>query len=297
MHEVKYQGGPIVSQFILYQDRIVPRDQGKVDIEDRGYQFGDGIYEAIAVYNGELFLLDLHMKRLQRSARELSIQLPYSIEHLTDNLKKLIKANAIDDGVVYFQITRGAAPRVHYFPENIPTVLTGSTEDHLTDNDRTKGIRTTLAEDIRWLRCDIKTLNLLGNVLANQKAHELGVAEAILHRGNTVTEGSSSNVFIVKDGKLITHPADHFILNGITRQFVIRLAGEIGIPVEERTYSVDELLAADEAFISSTGNQAMPIIAIDQTRISGGKPGPVTRQINAAFSEKVKAFRETAVSR
>ncbi|WP_010631263.1 D-amino-acid transaminase [Sporolactobacillus vineae] len=286
-----------MSQFILYQDQIVPRDQGKVDIEDRGYQFGDGIYEAIAVYSGELFLLDLHMKRLQRSARELSIQLPYSIDHLTDNLNKLIKANAIDDGVVYFQITRGAAPRVHYFPDKIPTVLTGSTEDHLTENDRTKGIRTTLAEDIRWLRCDIKTLNLLGNVLANQKAHELGVAEAILHRGDTVTEGSSSNVFIVKDGKLITHPADHFILNGITRQFVIRLAGEIGIPVDERTYSVDELLASDEAFISSTGNQAMPIIAIDQTEISGGKPGPVTRQINAAISEKVKAFRKAAVSR
>jgi D-amino acid aminotransferase len=274
----------------------MPREQGKVDIEDRGYQFGDGIYEAIAVYNGKMFLLDLHMKRLKRSARELSINLPYSIDRLTENLNKLIKANAIDDGVVYFQITRGTAPRVHYFPENIPTVLTGSAEDHLTDNDRAKGIRTTLAEDVRWLRCDIKTLNLLGNVLANQKAHELGVAEAILHRGDTVTEGSSSNVFIVKDGRLVTHPADHLILNGITRQFVIQLAGELGIPVDERTYSVDELLAADEAFISSTGNQAMPIISIDEKEVSGGKPGPVTKKINAAFSDKVKLFREAAFS-
>lgn len=285
-----------MSKFILYQGQIVPRDQGKVDIEDRGYQFGDGIYEAIAVYNGEMFLLDLHMKRLQRSARELSIKLPLSIEQLTDSLNQLIAANAIDDGVVYFQITRGAAPRVHYFPEAIPTVLTGSAEDHLTDNDRSKGIRTTLAEDIRWLRCDIKTLNLLGNVMANQKAHEMGVAEAILHRGDTVTEGSSSNVFIVKDEKLITHPANHYILNGITRQFIIRLAGELGISVEERTYTVDDLLSADEAFISSTGNQAMPIIAIDDTVVSGGKPGPVTKRINTAFSEKVKAFRSAAVS-
>lgn len=279
---------------ILYQDQLLPREEGKTDIEDRGYQFGDGIYEAIRVYSGRMFLVDLHMKRLIRSARELRLQLPYDTGHLTANLEKLIKANKIEDGMVYFQITRGVAPRQHFFPDGISSVLTGKASAMVRDPHPAEGIKTVLADDIRWLRCDIKTLNLLGNVLAKQKAHEAGAEEAILHRGDTVTEGSSSNVFIVKEGRLVTHPADHFILNGITRIFVINLASKLSIPVIEQNISVEDLLSADEVFITSTGHEVKPVVQIDRHQISFGKAGEITRRLIAAF--ETEAARMTQAS-
>ncbi|WP_332238561.1 D-amino-acid transaminase [Sporolactobacillus sp. KGMB 08714] len=282
---------------ILYQDQFLPRDRGRVDMEDRGYQFGDGIYEAIRVYGGRLFLLDLHMKRLERSAGELRLQLPYSIGHLTDNLQTLIEKNKIDDGLIYFQITRGAAPRKHLFPEGAESVLTGSAINlPRRSAPGEAGIKVSLIDDIRWLRCDIKTLNLLGNVLAKQEAHEQGSEEAILHRGNTVTEGSSCNVFIVKEGRLVTHPADHFILNGITRLFVLGLAKKLSIPVEERLFSTEELFSADEVFITSTGAEVTPVVRIDNQLIAGGRPGAVARRLIDAFNEEVARIRTAALS-
>jgi D-alanine transaminase len=282
--------------FILYQNQLLPREKGKVDMEDRGYQFGDGIYEAIRVYSGQMFLLEGHMKRLVRSARELRIKLPCSIENLTDNLKQLIKRNAIGDGMVYFQITRGAAPRKHYFPDGVSPVLTGSATLFPRDKHREEGIKVVLAEDIRWLRCDIKTLNLLGNVLAKQKAHENGAEEAIQHRGDIVTEGASSNVFIVRGGKLITHPADHYILNGITRLFVLDLASKLNIPVVERTFTLEELFAADEAFITSTGNEVKPVTQIDDHPVSDGKAGEITLKLAEAFDRAVNRVKGATLS-
>ncbi|WP_445783439.1 D-amino-acid transaminase [Sporolactobacillus caesalpiniae] len=282
---------------ILYQDQFIDREQAKVDIEDRGYQFGDGIYEAMMVYSGHIFLLEPHMKRLERSARELSLSLPYSVGHLTENIKKLIELNNLEDGVVYFQITRGAAPRQHFFPDNTPTVITGSVSVRTRDlTNRPKGIKACLADDIRWLRCDIKTLNLLGNVLAKQKAHVSGAGEAILHRESTVTEGSSSNVFIVKNGQLVTHPADHFILNGITRLFVFDLAKQLDIPYVERKFTVDELLDADEVFITSTSNEVNPVLQIDDQIINNGKQGPISERLIAAFDAEVERIRSFSLS-
>ncbi|RYL90328.1 D-amino-acid transaminase [Sporolactobacillus sp. THM7-4] len=281
---------------ILYQDKFLPREQGQVDMEDRGYQFGDGIYEAIRVYGGKMFLLDLHMKRLERSARELRLKLPYSLEHLTDNLNQLIRQNQINEGLVYFQITRGAAHRQHLFPDHIESVLTGSAVSLPREETlRPNGIKVSLVDDIRWLRCDIKTLNLLGNVLARQEAHEKGSEEAILHRGATVTEGSSCNVFIVQNGQLVTHPADHFILNGITRLHVIDLAGKLNIPVEERTFSTDELYHADEVFITSTGAEVKPVVQIDERVIASGKPGSITQKLMNAFDEEVARIKAAAL--
>ncbi|MFT8390888.1 MAG: D-amino-acid transaminase [Sporolactobacillus sp.] len=281
---------------ILYQDKFVTREQGRVDMEDRGYQFGDGIYEAIRVYNGNLFLLDWHMERLARSARELRLTLPYSLAQLTDNLKELIRRNAIGDGLVYFQITRGAAKRQHDFPAGIAPILTGSAIEMVRDPDRSKGITAVLAEDIRWLRCDIKTLNLLGIVLAKQAATEAGAAEAILHRGSVITEGTSCNAFIVKEDRLLTHAADHFILNGITRRFVFELAERLSIPVVEREYTVEELLTADEVFITSTGKEVTAVTKIDDIVIGNGEAGPLTRRLIAAFSEEVERVRAGAFS-
>lgn len=287
-----YRKGTHIVSVILYNDTFLTREQGKVDMEDRGYQFGDGIYEALRVYNGKMFLLDLHMKRLARSARELRLTLPYDTDHLAENLDKLIKENKMENGYVYFQITRGAIARKHRFPEKtISCVLTGSVEETSQDEDlHAEGIKASLVDDIRWLRCDIKTLNLLGNVLANQDAFEKGADEAILHRDGVVTEGSTCNVFIVKDGTLITHPANHFILNGITRIFVLELANRLGIPVEERTYTTEELLNADEAFITSTGVRVTPVVQIDDHLVRDGKPGQITTRLLDAFNQDVDQF-------
>ncbi|MCO7125680.1 D-amino-acid transaminase [Sporolactobacillus shoreicorticis] len=277
---------------VLYQDQFIDRDQAKVDIEDRGYQFGDGIYEALMVYSGRIFLLEPHMKRLERSARELDLALPYSTDHIIENIKKLIELNHLDDGVVYFQITRGAAARQHFFPENTPAVITGTVAGKIRDlSKRPQGIKAILADDIRWLRCDIKTLNLLGNVLAKQKAHASGAGEAILHREAIVTEGSSSNVFIVKDGTLVTHPADHYILNGITRLFVFDLAKKMNIPLAQREFTVDELLDADEVFITSTSNEVNPVLQIDDRLINGGEPGRIEKKLIDAYDAEVERIR------
>ncbi|MFT8709528.1 MAG: D-amino-acid transaminase [Sporolactobacillus sp.] len=281
---------------ILYNDSFLAREQGKVDMEDRGYQFGDGIYEALRIYNGQMFLLDLHMKRLERSARELRLELPYSFAHLRENLSQLIQKNELVDGYIYFQITRGAIARKHRFPEKkIPCVVTGSVEATGKEDDlHARGMKVSLIDDIRWLRCDIKTLNLLGNVLANQQAYEEGSDDAILHRNGIVTEGTTCNAFIVKDGTLVTHPADHMILNGITRLFVLQLAERLGIPVEERTYTTDELLNADEAFITSTGVRVTPVVQIGHQKVADGMPGPITKQLLDAYNHEVEQFIHAA---
>lgn len=287
----------MILSIILYNDSFIPREQGKVDMEDRGYQFGDGIYEAIRVYGGQLFLSDWHMDRLERSARELRLRLPYGRDHLIDNLHRLIEKNQLDDGFIYFQITRGSAPRQHRFPDKSESVLTGkATAAPRAESLHPDGIKAVFAEDIRWLRCDIKTLNLLGNVLAKQKAFESGAEGAILHRGEVVTEGSSSNVFIVKDGRLMTHPADHYILNGITRRFVLKLAKRLSIPVDERLYTTDELFAADEVFFTNTGAEVGPVIQVDDRLVADGKPGPLTKRLMEAFDEEVSRIKSSSVN-
>ncbi|GAA0447072.1 D-amino-acid transaminase [Lentibacillus halophilus] len=269
---------------MLYNDQLVKRDR-IIDIEDRGYQFGDGVYEVIGVYDGQPFLLDDHMHRLQRSAREIRLTLPFEVNSLKTNLQKLIEANGLNEGVIYLQVSRGVAPRLHDFPGGktqavtIAYTLEEERKTKLEDNGGTA----MLTEDIRWLRCDIKTLNLLPNVLAKQEAVENGAVEAILHRGDTVTEASASNVFIVKNGELYTHPANNYILNGITRQTIIQLCGELGLNVHEEAFTVETLLKADEVFISATKMDIAPIVEVDGRTIGKGKPGSVTRQLVKSF--------------
>nr|WP_269411718.1 D-amino-acid transaminase [Lentibacillus daqui] len=269
---------------MLYNDRIVKREN-LVDIEDRGYQFGDGIYEVIGVYNGTPLMLDEHMARLQRSAREIQLTLPSSINHLKNNLLELVKQNELNEGIIYMQVSRGVAPRWHQFPntEVSPVTIAYTREEPRETNVEDEGATAVLTEDIRWLRCDIKTLNLLPNVLAKQKAVEHHAIEAILHRGNVVTEASASNVFIVKNGELYTHPANNYILNGITRQKVLQLCHDLNVKVNEKLYTVDDLLHADEVFISATKLDVVPILHVDEHIIGSGKPGMITRQIIAAF--------------
>lgn len=275
--------------YSLWNDRIVADNEVVVDKEDRGYQFGDGVYEVVKVYNGQLFTMEEHVDRFYASAEKIKITIPYTKDKLYTLLHQLVEANEINTGHIYFQITRGACPRNHIFPcDDVQPVLTGNAKENPRPiANFENGVKATFVEDIRWLRCDIKSLNLLGAVLAKQEAHEKGCYEAILHRGETVTEGSSSNIYGVKDGVLYTHPADNLILNGITRQVILKCAEEIGMPVKEETFTKEQMLTMDEVIVSSTTSEVTPIVDIDGTVISGGKPGEWTRKLQAQFETKI----------
>lgn len=275
--------------FSLWNDQIVKNEEVLVDKEDRGYQFGDGVYEVVKVYNGELFTVNEHIDRFYDSAEKIRITIPYTKDKLHQLLHQLVEANNIDTGHVYFQITRGAGPRNHIFPgDDVKPVLTGNVKENSRPLENfEKGVKATFVEDIRWLRCDIKSLNLLGAVLAKQEAYEKGCYEAILHRDEIITEGSSSNIYGVKEGVLYTHPANNLILNGITRQVIIKCAAEIGLTVNEQAMTKEQLLAMDEVIVSSTTSEVTPIIEIDGTVIGNGTPGEWTRKLQAQFETKI----------
>ncbi|WP_240338396.1 D-amino-acid transaminase [Peribacillus alkalitolerans] len=276
---------------VLFQDQLIEREHAKVDIEDRGYQFGDGVYEVIRIYNGKMFTSDGHLDRLYESAKKISITIPYQKEKIKDLLHQLIAENELKHGIVYMQITRGTSPRNHVFPDaSIEPVLTASTKEYPRPTElMEQGIKVITLEDIRWLRCDIKSLNLLGNVLAKQKAVDVGCFEAIQHRNGTVTEGSSSNVSIVKDGLVFTHPANHLILNGISRQVMLTTCEKSSIPLKEESFSLEQLMNADEVFISGTTVEITPVVEIDGIRIGEGKMGPITSRLQTLFRAEIES--------
>lgn len=274
---------------MLFNEEIIERDN-IVNIEDRAYQFGDGIYEVIGVYGGKPFLLDEHMERLQRSAREIQLSLPYTVEQLKHLLMQLVDTNELIEGIIYMQVSRGIASREHFFPDKHVkpvTVAYTRAEERMSDTED-RGATAVLVEDIRWLRCDIKTLNLLPNALAKQTAVENNAIEAILHRGETVTEASASNVFIVKDGALFTHPANNYILNGITRKQVIQLCHSLGIQVHEERFTVETMLQADEVFVTATKLDIIPILKIDHHPIGKETPGEMTQKLLQAFRSVIR---------
>ncbi|ASK62334.1 D-amino-acid transaminase [Virgibacillus phasianinus] len=273
---------------IIFQNRFMDREEAKVDMEDRGYQFGDGVYEVFRIYDGALFDFDNHLDRLVSSAQKIRIELPLSLNEIKKMLMGLVKENSLVNGTLYVQVTRGVANRTHHFPEHPKALLTAYTKQSERPFETTnKGIQTILMDDIRWLRCDIKSINLLPNVLAKQTAKEQGCKEAIFHRDGIVTEGSSSNVFIINGNDLQTHPANNLILNGITRRNIIGLASGLGLNVKEKPYGVEDLLASDEVFVTSTTLEVSPVIGIDSTVIADGQPGPVTRKLQERFEGRV----------
>ncbi len=277
-------------EYVIVDGQVMDRSAAKVDIEDRGYQFGDGVYEVIRVYNGKMFTGKEHLKRLVESAEKIRMTLPYSPEELESKMEELIAKNELQMGTVYMQFTRGTSPRNHVFPSNevAPTFVAYTRKVARPEDSMEKGVRAILDEDIRWLRCDIKSLNLLGNLLSKQKAAEAGCFEAILHRGETVTEGSHSNISIIKDGVIITHPADNHILNGITRQKVLEICGKEQISFEERAYTLEELNAADEVFSSGTTVEVMPVVEIEGKPVGNGEPGTVTRKLQELFKAEIE---------
>ncbi|KAB2338884.1 D-amino-acid transaminase [Cytobacillus depressus] len=277
-------------EYVIINGDFINRSDAKIDMEDRGYQFGDGVYEVIRVYNGKMFTAKEHLERLMVSGKKIGMEISYSVQEIKDMLTELISKNQLTHGTIYMQVSRGIAPRNHAYPATdvAQTFVANTKSVDRPARNMEKGVNTILVEDIRWLLCDIKSLNLLGNIMAKQKAVDAGCFEAIQHRGDIVTEGSSSNVSIIKDGKVITHPADNLILNGITRQKVLEVCRNNNIPVEEREFSLEELKSADEIFISGTTVEVTPIIEIAGEKVGDGTPGAVSRQIQELFKKAIE---------
>jgi len=277
-------------QFVILNGELLDRSKASIDIEDRGYQFGDGVYEVIRVYNGKMFTEEEHLDRLWASASSIGIEIPYSKKELQEQLKLLIEKDKLAVGTVYLQFTRGISPRKHPFPPNgvTPTFVAYTKEVGRPVEKLHSGVKAIITDDIRWLRCDIKSLNLLGNLLANQKAAEAGCDEAVLHREGRVTEGSHSNISIVKDGQIHTHPANHFILNGISRRVMIEICNREEIPVIEEPFTIEELTQADEIFLTGTTVEVMPVVELAGKSINGGKPGQLTRKLQELFKNEIE---------
>lgn len=261
---------------------FLPHSQCFVSIEDRGFQFADGVYEVILFYNHKLIDLDWHLDRLLRSLKELEIKFEKTKEELTEIFLTLFKKNNLDNGSVYLQITRGAAPRNQLFPKNcMPTIVAIVSPLKMpSDQELEVGFAAITHLDIRWSRCDIKSIALLAATIARQKAEIAGAAEAILIRNNYVTEGSFSNIFIVNNqGQLITRQADNSILCGITRNRIIAIAKANKISVIEKKFSKKDLLNAREVFAASSTLIIRPIVKIDGKLIGNGKIGEVTKNL------------------
>ena len=275
--------------WVLWNDRLVKDGDIQLSKEDRGYQFGDGIYEVIRIYDGSMFTATEHINRFYNSADKIKLVIPFTKDVFHKMLYDLIEANEITTGQVYVQITRGASPRQHQFPtEAVEPVLTAYTKEvERPVSQMANGVAAKTVEDVRWLRCDIKSLNLLGNVMAKQEAHEAGCFEALLHRGDLITEGSSSNMYGIKDGVLYTHPVTNLILNGITRNVILDCCKEIGLPVVEEPMSLTTLYLNEEFFMSSTTAEIMPIIVIDGKKIGNGLPGNWTKKLQTALEAKI----------
>jgi D-alanine transaminase len=270
----------------LVDGKITDLNEMVTQMEDRGYQFGDGVYEVTRVYNGRCFAFKPHMDRLYRSLRELKIPATYTVDELAEFHEQLIKESGIKEAGIYLQITRGVAPRAHGFPDNVVPRLTMTIRPASVNHAlRETGATAIFVPDVRWMRCDIKSINLLGNLLAKQQAKEAGVFEGIQVRDGIVTEGSSSNFFVVKDGVLWTHPLSNLILRGITRTVMMeKVIPKLGLTVIEKTFDVDFVKKAEEAFVTGTTTEVMPFVKIDGVPVGNGKVGPVVLKLMEAYS-------------
>jgi D-alanine transaminase len=255
---------------------------------DRGFLFADGVYESIRTYNKKLFRYNDHLKRLKRSLAEIRIDLD-DFDSLKPIIYKLIDKNRIEgEAKVYLQVTRGGAfPRTHNFqpPKSNPTIFISIEELQSPKKELREGIKVILQEDLRWLRCDIKSISLLPVVLANQKAKETGAEEAILYRNGLITEGSHTNFFAVKDNTLFTAPLSYLILEGITRRVLLELCNQLRIEVKEEHIRKDEIKKYNEFFITSTTKEITPVVQIDNWEINKQIPGTITRKLQSAFNE------------
>jgi D-alanine transaminase len=282
-----------MSRWAYVNGRYVPHREASVHVEDRGYQFADGVYEVVLVHAGAMIDEIPHLDRLDRSLDELRIDPPMGRMALRAVLREVVRRNRIRTGLVYLQITRGVARRDHAFPTGVKPALVVTAKRLTLPREETleSGVRVVTIQDIRWQRCDIKSVSLLPNVLGKQHARENGAYEAWqIDQDGNVTEGTSSNSWIVThDDRLLTRPATHEILNGITRQTILKLAAARGLTFEERAFSLDEALAAREAFISSATSFVTPVTQIDDTTLGNGRAGSFTMDLRSAYFDYMAA--------
>ncbi len=273
---------------VYFNGEIMEKDAVAISPEDRGFMFGDGVYEVVRVYNGKPFEIDAHIKRLDRSLKEIDIDFP-GTWRLKEVAHELIERNGLSgaDATCYIQITRGVAKRVHTFPDkDTPLTVYASVSPFAFDPRKLEnGVKAVIRPDMRWGRCDIKSISLLPNILAAEEAAREGAEEMIFVRNGTVTEGSHTNFCAVFDNVLHTHPEGPHILSSITREVVLRLCDNLGI--ETRLYPVLEskLTNADEMLILGTTKEVTPVVNLDGTPVNGGVPGPVTRKLQQAFRQ------------
>jgi D-alanine transaminase len=277
-----------------FNGRFLPKEDIRISPDDRGFIFGDGIYEVMKWYGRFFFDPESHLERLKRSLHEIRVNWPEA-DTFPAFARELIKINGLENrqALVYLQVTRGAAPRNHSFPEPEvqPTSYAFIKEIALPKSEPSSGVSVILRKDIRWSRCDIKSVSLLANTLCFQEAHERGMKECIFVRDGFITEGSRSNIFIVADGTIITHPESGYILSGITRKNIIRFAKESGIPVKEEPFPEKDLGKIQEAFITNTSAEVNPVTFFDTIQVGSGLPGPITLQIHKKFQTEIAGLK------
>lgn len=277
---------------VYLNGEYVAKGEAKIPVEDRGFIFGDGIYEVVRVIEGRIFAWDAHAARMANGLAGLRIEAAGADSAtLRGVCEKLVQENGHGTGeaTIYLQVSRGAATRVHHFPPagTPATVYAAASVFKPNFAMREHGAKGITMADIRWARCDLKTVNLLGPVLARQAASEAGAYEAILHRDGMVTEGAATNAFMVVDGVLRTYPLSHYILPGITRAVLVELAAELGIPLEERPVPLHELPHVAELFVCGTTTDVQPIVELDGKPIANGKPGPITVKLREALASRL----------
>jgi len=279
---------------VFLNGEFLPLEEARVPVLDRGFIFGDGVYELVPVYSRVAFRLDEHLARLERSLGEAKIRNPYSRQRWREIIYQLVDAQPFEDQGVYFQVTRGVAKRDHAFPRDVPPTVF-MMANPLVNPPREQveaGGAAVSAQDNRWLRCDIKSISLIGNVLLRQVSAEAGAAETILFRDGKLTEASASNVFIVKRGVIVSPPKSSLILPGITYDVVAELARAGGVPLEFREIAEAEVRAADEIWVTSSSKEILAIVSLDGRRIGDGRPGPLFRRLYELYQEfKRKVMR------
>ncbi|MGB0631722.1 MAG: D-amino-acid transaminase [Alphaproteobacteria bacterium] len=270
--------------------RYIRHNQAGVHIEDRGYQFADGVYEVVVVVDGRMVDEDLHFARLERSLREIRMEMPFGVNVFRLKVSELLRLNRLRNASLYVQVSRGVAPRNHPIPEEIHPAVVMTVRPLVIPRQEwvEQGVSVISVPDIRWKRPDIKSVSLLPNILAKDVAVRKGAYEAWqVDDDGIVTEGSSTNAWIIKGRKVITYPPENAILNGVTRLALLKIAADRQIDVEERPFSLEEAKAADEAFLTSSTAFLIPIVEIDGARIGSGGPGPVSRQLLDGYSNHV----------
>ena len=278
-----------MTRIVYLNGEYLPADEAKVSIFDRGYIFGDGVYEVVPVFEGSVVDKAYFLERLDRSLSQIRLDWPCGKQAYLDVMSELVNRNNLHEGVVYSQVTRGVAERDFPFPTNAaPGFMAFSSNMDLLNNPAaTEGIKVATTPDLRWKRRDIKSINLLGQCMAKQDAVSRGAKEGWMVEDGYVTEGVSSSAYIVIGNKIVTRPLSNSILPGIRRRTLLELAEQTGIQIEERLFTIEEALAADEAFISSATTMVLGVVEIDGIKIGNGTPGPITMKMRALYTERV----------